>query len=410
MAVYPDPLMRWDLAVPRSAEKPVVDEKAKILLVDDRSENLVAMMAVLEPLGETLLRANSGREALRLMLRHDFAVILMDAQMPDMDGFETASIIRQRERNRHVPIIFVTAYGKDAETMLQGYSVGAVDYIAKPFNAEILRYKVRVFIELYKRGEEIKRQTELLRQSELREKEQEHIRRLNIELEERVQERTRELQDANEELEAFCYSVSHDLRAPLRAILSTSRILLDEAANLESQDREMLERQAAAAKRMSVLIDDLLQLSRLGRRTMERREFDLSALVREVVEEVLAREWEKPPTIEVEDGLRIVGDKGLLAILFENLLENACKYSPQGGCIRVGRDDEGFFVRDEGVGFDMQYSHKLFLPFERLVHDHEYPGTGIGLANVDRIIRRHGGRIWAESKIGEGSVFRFTVG
>lgn len=402
--------MRLDLVQSQDDSPVVHEEKAKVLLVDDRSENLVALSAVLEPLGETLLRAHSGREALRLVLKHDFAVILMDAQMPEMDGFETASLIRQRERNRHVPIIFVTAYGKDAETMLQGYSVGAVDYIAKPFNAEILRYKVRVFVELYKRGEEIKRQAELLRQSELREAEQAHIRRLNAELEARVQERTRELQDANEELEAFCYSVSHDLRAPLRAILSTSRILVEESVRLEEGDREMLDRQAAAAKRMSILIDDLLHLSRLGRRTMERKEFDLTTLVHEVAKEVLSREWAHPPVFDVEPDLRINGDRGLLRIMLENLLENACKYSPNGGTIQVGRDGDTYFVKDQGVGFDMQYAHKLFLPFERLVHDHEYPGTGIGLANVDRIIRRHGGRIWAESVMGEGSTFRFTVG
>jgi signal transduction histidine kinase len=402
--------MRLDLATPRSEPAPVVDEtKAKVLLVDDRSENLVALNAILEPLGETLFRAHSGREALRLLLRHDFAVILMDAQMPEMDGFETASFIRQRERNRHVPIIFVTAYGKDAEAMLQGYSVGAVDYIAKPLNAEILRYKVRVFVELYKRGEEIKRQAELLRQSELREAEREHIRRLNVELEARVQERTQELQAANEELEAFCYSVSHDLRAPLRAIMSTSRILLDESANLSDDDLEMLERQASAAKRMSVLIDDLLNLSRLGRRAMERGEFDFSALAKEVADEVIGRDWAAAPTVEVQPGLCVCADQGLIRIMLENLIENACKYSPDGGCIRIGLDEDGFFVQDEGVGFDMQYAHKLFLPFERLVHDHEYPGTGIGLANVERIVKRHGGRIWAESEPGKGATFRFSL-
>ena len=403
--------MRLDLVNVPAEDPPVVhEERAKVLLVDDRPENLVALSAVLEPLGETLLRANSGREALRLLLKHDFAVILMDAQMPEMDGFETASLIRQRERNRHVPIIFVTAYGKDAETMLQGYSVGAVDYIAKPFNAEILRYKVRVFVELYKRGEEIKRQAELLRQSELREAEQEHMRRLNAELEARVQERTRELQDANGELEAFCYSVSHDLRAPLRGILSTSRILLDESQQLGEDERQLLDRQAAAAKRMAILIDDLLHLSRLGRRAMERKEIDFTGLVHEVVKEVLSREWTQPPEFEVAPDLRTNGDRGLLRIMLENLLENACKYSPQGGKIEVGQDGDGFFVRDQGVGFDMQYAHKLFLPFERLVHDSEYPGTGIGLANVERIVRRHGGRIWAESEMGKGSIFRFTLG
>ena len=403
--------MRQDLAqAPRPEPTTVVDEAgAKILLVDDRSENLVALAAILEPLGEELVRATSGTEALRALLRDDFAVILMDAQMPGMDGFETATIIRQRERNRHVPIIFVTAYGKDVESMLQGYSVGAVDYIAKPFNADILRYKVRVFVELHKRGEEIQRQAQQLREAELREAEQEHIRRLNAELEDRVRDRTKELEAANGELEAFCYSVSHDLRAPLRAILATSRLLLEETKGLDTQEVELLERQASAAKRMSLLIDDLLQLSRLGRRSMERVPIDLTGMAREVADEVSRREWASPPRVEVHDELRLDGDRGLVRVVVENLLENAFKYSPNGGTVTVGKDDQGFFVRDEGVGFDMSYAHKLFLPFERLVHDHEYPGTGIGLAIVERVIRRHNGRIWAESEPGKGATFRFTV-
>lgn len=398
---------------------------ANILLVDDRPENLVALEAVLQPLGATLVLAKSGRDALRELLRHDFAVILLDAQMPDMDGFETAELIRSRERNRHTPIIFVTAYSRDKENVFQGYSVGAVDYITKPFDPEILRSKIRVFVELYKRGEEIKRQQHLLRQSELREAErlrkeevwqleQEHMRRLTQELEARVSERTQELVAANEELQAFCYSVSHDLRAPLRAVNSASMILLEENDGKLSPDHtELLLRQAHNARRLGTLIDDLLQLSRIGRQALDKRVVDMSMIANEAAQDVLNREWEQPPRIKIEPGMAANADAGLMHLLYQNFLDNACKYSPQGACIDVGWQpgkEPVFFVKDHGIGFDMKYSHKIFLPFERLHLDSEFPGTGIGLASVQRIVRKHGGQVWADASVGEGATFFFTLG
>lgn len=401
------------------------DSKANILLVDDRPENLAALEAILEPLGDNLVRATSGRQALRHLLKEDFAVILMDAQMPGMDGFETASLIRDRERTRHVPIIFVTAYRTEDQHVFKGYSVGAVDYIPKPFDPDILRSKVRVFVDLYKKNEQIKIQAELLHQSELREAERrqrelaeamerEHMLALNSELEARVEARTSELISANEEMEAFCYSVSHDLRAPLRAIMATSRILLEDAAEkLEPDEREQLERQSRAANRLGVLIDDLLQLSRLGRRQLIRKDTDLSRLAQDVASDLLSAEWPAPLAVEVQPNLKAHADPGLVRLLLQNLLENSCKYSPQGGKIEVGTikmdSDEVFIVRDQGIGFDMKYYHKLFLPFERLVLEHEYPGTGIGLASAARVVTRHGGRIWAESEPGKGASFYFTL-
>jgi signal transduction histidine kinase len=304
--------------------------------------------------------------------------------------------------------------------------MGAADYITKPYDPEILRSKVRVFVELFKRGEEIKRQQELLRQSALREAErlrreqvlgleQEHMRQLNIALEARVAERTAQLVEANEELEAFCYSISHDLRAPLRAISSTSMILLEESEDkLPPDHMEYLQRQAHNSRRLATLIDDLLQLSRITRKTMEKKRVNLSLLAREVADDVLSRGWQNVPRVDIEPTMGATGDPGLLRLLIENLLDNACKYSPNGGCIRIGCTVEGqetvFFVQDTGIGFDMKYEHKIFLPFERLVLESEFPGTGIGLANALRVVKRHGGRIWARSQLGEGATFFFTLG
>jgi two-component system, sensor histidine kinase and response regulator len=342
-----------------------------------------------------------------------------------MDGFETARIIRQRQRTRHVPIIFVTGNDPNQTLVLEGYSAGAADYITKPYNPEILRSKVKVFVELWRRGEQIKNQQEQIHrnailEAERREREasmrkvQEQVLALNSVLESRVAERTAQLVQANEEMEAFCYSVSHDLRTPLRGVIATSRILVEEAGKRLTPDEiELLERQASAAKRLGELIDDLLQLSRLGRKTLEKMDLDMTELAKTVANEMLSLDWPSPIEIVVEPGMRSYSDPGLTRLLLQNLLENACKYSPQGGTIYVAsliQDDVPvYFIRDEGIGFPMEYRHKVFLPFERLVLESEFPGTGIGLANAKRIIARHGGRIWAESVPHKGSTFFFTL-
>ncbi len=404
----------------------VAQSSASILLVDDRKENLFSLQAVLEPLGENLILAESGEAALRHVLREDFALILMDAEMPGMSGFDAAELIRSRDRNCNTPIIFVTAHGHEKRHMFRSYSVGAVDYIPKPFDPDILRSKVRVFVDLYRKNEEVKRQANLLHESELREAqrrqqevqeamERQHMRALTEELERRVEERTAELMEANAEMEAFCYSVSHDLRAPLRAINSTSRMLLEDAgARLTDEDQDYLRRQSAAATRLAHLIDDLLQLSRLGRAAITRADVSLSEIARVASEEVLSRDWPNKPRVQIQEELEAKADAGLMRVVLENLIDNACKYSPNGGLIEFGSSSDSgrevFFVKDQGIGFDMKYAHKVFLPFERLVLDQEYEGTGIGLAIVNRIVTRHGGKIWVESEPENGTTFHFTLG
>jgi signal transduction histidine kinase len=212
-------------------------------------------------------------------------------------------------------------------------------------------------------------------------------------------------------MEGFTYSVAHDLRAPLRAIISTSRILIEEAGGkLDPEDRRLLERQAHNANRLGTLIDDLLKMSRISREEMRLEPFDLSALA-----EGLAREMERDGRagagqIVVQPGLNARGDSRLIRLALQNLFENAAKFSPGGGSIHVGRVADGaYYVRDSGIGFDMQFVNRLFRPFERLVSDDQFSGTGIGLANVNRVIQRHGGRVWAESELGKGATFFFTL-
>jgi PAS domain S-box-containing protein len=240
---------------------------------------------------------------------------------------------------------------------------------------------------------------------------QQAIERANQELERRVAERTSELMAANQELEGFTYSVSHDLRGPLRAIMATSRILLDECSPLIHEDHvELLQRQAENAKRLGNLIDDLLKLSRLSGQEITRAEVDVSALAQDVAEELFAREWRTPVSFVVQRGMNAQADQKLLRFVLLNLMENACKFSPEGGAIEVGSSDGALYVRDKGIGFDMEYAPKVFMPFERLVREDEFPGTGIGLANVKRIVERHHGRVWAESEPGKGTTFYFTLG
>jgi signal transduction histidine kinase len=211
-------------------------------------------------------------------------------------------------------------------------------------------------------------------------------------------------------MEGFTYTVSHDLRAPLRAIAATSMILLEEASEkLAAEERALLERQAHNAKHLGVLIDELLKLSRITRQDMAKTSFSLSDLAREVADD-LGEAGAGNALIEIQPGLTAWGDPKLIRFVLLNLLENACKFSPEGGTVRLGAKDGTFFVSDEGIGFDPRYSDKLFRPFERLVTQDEFPGTGVGLANVKRIVERHGGQVWAESELGKGATFWFTLG
>lgn len=237
------------------------------------------------------------------------------------------------------------------------------------------------------------------------------LREINAELERRVQERTAELKEANREMEGFTYSVSHDLRAPLRAIVSNSSMLLEDLGDkLAKEHTEMLRSQSRNALKLAKLIDDLLRLSRVSRQEMRRAEVDLTALAESIAAEI----QETVPTcrFEIEAGLTAQADPYLIRFVYSNLMENACKFSPSGGRITVGWDPaaEAFFVRDQGVGFNPAYAKRIFEPFERLVSEKEFPGTGIGLANVKRIVERHHGRVWADSEPGQGATFHFTLG
>ena len=393
---------------PSSAHPPVCPSAlVNILLVDDQPANLVALEAMLQGLGQNLVQAGSGRAALKWLLTHEAAVVLLDVKMPDMDGFETATLIRERDKSRHTPIIFLTAADKSQTDAVRGYAVGAVDYLVKPVVPEFVRSKVAVFVELARKTELLRRQARLLQESE----------QAAHELADARAELVRDLEHKNRELESFSYAVSHDLRAPLRRIESFGRAIQEsQGERLDDDGRRYLERVREASRQMSQLIDDVLHLSRVTRAEIREHEVDLSALVSLLLDRMREAEPARSVEVRVRPGITVTGDGQLLRVAIENLLENAWKFTGREPAARIEfgmtnvAGEPTYFVRDNGAGFDMAYAERLFGPFQRLHLASEFPGTGIGLATVQRIIHRHGGRVWAEGMLGQGATFHFTIG
>jgi PAS domain S-box-containing protein len=628
---------------------------ANILLVDDDPKSLLAMETILAGPGRTIVTAESGEEALRHLLRQDFAVILLDVRMPRLDGLETAALIRQGARSRYTPIIFLSAVDTMDADVFRGLASGAVDYLFKPVVPEVLQTKVSVFVDLFRLREQVKQQAvqqseerfrllveqvqdyaiilldskgvvqtwnataqrvtgyaaaEIIGQSpiflytqedraaskreallqtartagrvedegwrvrkdgsrfwanvvltalhdesgqlcgfanvtrditerkraeaalqesearfhvmadtapvlvwtsgsdalrnffnkpwleftgqtlehelgngwaedihpedrqrcleiyqsafdarkkfkteyRLRRADGEYrwilengvprhepdgtfagyigsciditedkrvadeIRRLNVELELRVFERTAQLEASNKELESFSYSVSHDLRAPLRSIDGFGLALLEDCADkLDAQGKDYLRRVRDATQRMARLIDDLLNLARVTREEMRRECVDLSALARSISADLKKTQPDRKVTFAIADGVVANGDAHLLRVALENLLGNAWKFTNKRPRTRIEfgvarqNGNSAYFVRDDGAGFDMTYAGKLFGAFQRLHSNQEFEGTGIGLATVKRVVRRHGGHVWAESAMGQGATFYFTL-
>ena len=373
----------------RESEPQPTPPKAKVnlLVVDDDATKRFALRTILAPLDENIVEASSGADALRQLLRNEFAVVLLDVRMPIMDGFETAEL---------TPLIFVTALDQAETDMGRGYNLGAVDFVFAPVVPAILRAKVSVFVELYRAQQE--------------------LRRYRTQLETLVEERTIALTAINRELEAFSYSVSHDLRAPLVSFDGLSQKLLDKyGKKLDATATDYLERMREASKRMTSVFDGLQMLFRLTSGEMRREEIDISAMAKGIADEIRAANPKRQVEVEIAPGINAVGDQRLVGILLGNLINNAWKFTDGNDAARIaiGREmvdgEARIFVKDNGVGFDMIDSHRLFGAFQRLHSSSQFPGAGIGLATARRIVNRHGGRIWAEGAVGEGATFYFVL-
>ncbi len=514
------------------------EEPIEILIVDDSVEKLLALEAALVDLNQTVIKAYSGAEALRLILKRDFAVILLDINMPGMDGFETATLIRQRKSSAHTPIIFVTSFSTGDVEVYRGYSLGAVDYLFTPVTPEVLRSKVSVFVELAKKNREIQRQAVALRRAEEerlqrklaeanariewetrrnhffrlsiellaiatydgvftqtnptwqkalgfaeaelhgrkltdfihpddrpgmealienvqradtplyfenrfrgsdgsfrwlgwtiapfaaegllyifarditeRREREEEIRRLNGDLE----QRTLTLQMLNQELESFSYSLAHDLRTPLRSIGAYSEMMVTgEAGELPSEVLGMARTINKNSARMSQLMDDFLAFFRVARKDVKQEAIAMTSVVREAIAAV-GSDGKREIEFEVRSLPDAKGDAAMVLQVFINLIANAVKFT--GGRPKAqieigvvpGRAPTVYFVKDNGVGFNMKYYNRLFGVFERLHRREEFDGTGVGLAIVQKIVQRHGGAVWAEAVVDQGATFYFTL-
>jgi signal transduction histidine kinase len=403
-------------------------DTVNILLVDDRPENLLALEAILEPLGQTLVRANSGPEALRQVLANDFAVMLLDVQMPGMNGFEVAEIIKSRERSRTIPIIFLSAISKEDAYVFKGYSMGAVDYVFKPFNPDVLKSKVSVFVDLFVKQGELQRQGELLRDSQKRELELEHRTSL-LEAEARS---AAKLSQMNEELHRrqvaleqamgarnrFYASMSHELRTPINAVIGYSTIMLDNIYGpLNVKQKEGLQRTLKAARHLLELVNDVLDLSKIeaGKIELSLQPVMFPALIEDLFVTVrpLADEYGSSLSLDLEgEHFNIVSDPRRVRQILLNLLSNAIKFG-EGKPIRVKckqcmDKSAEIEVMDEGVGIAQEDISRIFEEFVQ-VSESKQPGTGLGLPISRRLAQLLDGSLTVCSKPGEGSTFRLTL-
>lgn len=405
----------------------------KILLVDDREDNLLSIETILEPDGYKFVKASSGRQALKILLTEfDFALILMDVKMPNLNGFETASLIYEREKLKHIPIVFITANNYGEENIFKGYRTGAVDYIYKPINPELLRAKVSVFVDLYQKTHRLLAQEQKLvtinknLQIEIHERKasEERIKELNRQLLENISR----LESANKDLDRFAFMASHDLQEPLRKIRIFSDLLFVKYKEILDDDGKMnIVRIQGAAERMQALIKDILTFSKISIEKSAFVKTNLNTVVDDVLSELDTMVQEKSAKIIVDKLPALQVKPGLIRPLFHNLISNALKYCkknvppvvniryemPSNGQDANNKQPEHkycrIYIQDNGIGFDQKYSEEIFGMFKRLHLNTEYEGTGIGLALCKKIVEEHNGFISAKSKVNEGSTFIISL-
>lgn len=370
-----------------------MDKKPSILVVDDNQANIVAIKTILSNNEVELHSCTSGSEALSLLLRHDYAVILLDVQMPVMNGYETAELIQNNDQTRHIPIIFVTANSKDELQVSKGYSTGAVDYLFKPLNDYILKSKVNVFVKMYQQKKEIEASFQSMKMLK------------------------RELERSNAELSDFSHVISHDLRAPIRHILAYADFLKDEMTAMSDDGVEWLEKICAASKRMDQLIGDLNELAKVNTQVKRDKDINLNKVLKEVTEDLQTMIKNSSCQLEVGNLPTIKGNHVQMRQVFQNLISNSIKYCDPSRRPKISiqhsmnsnKAVHHIQIEDNGLGFDPSQRDLIFLPFKRLDTSQLIEGTGIGLATVKKIVDQHHGTISVDSTPGKGSVFTVSL-
>jgi two-component system sensor histidine kinase/response regulator len=404
------------------SEKSVPDSVIKLLLVDDNENNLLSMEVALERENYVFVKALSGREALRILLKEeDFSLILLDVKMPTMDGYETAGLIYQRDKLKHIPIIFITAHDYEEASMFKGYQAGAVDFIRKPFNAEILRSKVAVFAELHRKNQLLRKQEEKVQRIN------NDLLQLNHELEKRVLDRTMELENLNHELKAlnlskdkFLSLISHDLRNPLTALLASSGKLNEDAESLSPNQIKQLSQ--IIYRTSNKLLIQLNEVIDWAKKQSQQVRFNpelicLKERIEDALELLRALAGHKGIKLEnkTSQDIYVKADSLMLRSIVQNLVTNAIKYTPQGGSVTIDakleQDRVCIFVEDTGVGMAMDMREKLFnkVSLNSVSGTNNETGSGLGLFLVNDFVTQHGGKIDVESAEGIGTTFRFTI-
>ncbi len=411
------------------AQGPKQKSDIKILVVDDREDNLYSIEALFERDNFTIVKARSGREALKVLLKEqDFSLILMDVQMPELNGFETATIIYDRDKLKNIPIIFITAFSFDEDHVFKGYQTGGVDYIYKPINPELLRMKVSVFVELYRKNQQLllhekkllSANKSLQKEIEERKASEQKIKLLN----EKLVGNNAHLKSINEELDRFAYVASHDLQEPLRKIMVFSdKILMKE--NLDEETEKYFKKIIGSSRRMQLLINDLLSFSRHSMSSSDFEKTDLNILAKESIAELELEIEKNNAKIQVNDLPIIWAVPSLMRQLFHNLISNAIKFRKKTvepvvriQAEKINHTDNSFplkmlngnsyyriSISDNGIGFDPKYADEIFMVFKRLHSYHEFEGSGVGLSICKKIVEKHNGFITAQTKVNEGSTF-----
>ncbi len=400
------------------------EPRVNILIVDDEPRNLAVLESILDDPGYRLVRANSGDEALLALMADEFALLVLDVQMPGMSGFELAQLVKERRKTARIPIIFLTAYYNEIQHVLEGYGSGAVDYLHKPVNPAVLRSKVAVFAQLYRQSRELERANRLL-QAEVAERRraEERLGELNASLDQRVTERTLELQasegrlrEANRRKDEFLATLAHELRNPLAPLRNAAHFLKlrGPATNDVQWASDVMDRQVSV---MGRLIEDLMDVSRInqGRLELRRERVELEQVVADALETIqpqIAGAGHKLTVLQPRARLVLDADRGRLAQVLVNLLSNAAKYTDPGGAIELRVATDGgqavISVHDNGIGIP---AHRLENVFE--MFSQEEPalarsrgGLGIGLSLTRKLVQLHGGSVTAHSEgPGQGSVF-----